>query len=78
MVDTADQARAAADACHLPPRGTRSWGMGHARVYGADHGDWIDDELFVAVEIESILSVENAEAILSTPGIDMADRYGFE
>ena len=28
MVDTPDQARAAADACRLPPQGSRSWGWG--------------------------------------------------
>src|SRR5207237_4179769 len=30
----------------------------------------IDDEVFVAVQIESATSVENAEAILGTEGID--------
>jgi 4-hydroxy-2-oxoheptanedioate aldolase len=70
MVDTADQARAAADACRLPPRGRRSWGVGRARVYGDDYADWIDDQLFVAVQLESATAVENAEAIMATPGID--------
>lgn len=32
--------------------------------------DWIDQELFLAVQIESQTAVENAEAILSTPGVD--------
>jgi 4-hydroxy-2-oxoheptanedioate aldolase len=70
MVDTPEQAKAAADACRLPPRGLRSWGVGRARVYGDDYADWIDDELFVAVQIESIRAVEHAEAIMATPGID--------
>jgi 4-hydroxy-2-oxoheptanedioate aldolase len=70
MVHTAEDAKAAADATHLPPRGTRSWGWGRARIYGDDYPDWIDDQVFVAVQIESIQAVENAEAILSTPGID--------
>jgi 4-hydroxy-2-oxoheptanedioate aldolase len=70
MVDTPEQAKAAADACHLPPRGTRSWGLGRARVYGEDYPDWIDDQLFVAVQIESATAVEHAEAIMATPGID--------
>jgi 4-hydroxy-2-oxoheptanedioate aldolase len=70
MVDTPEQARAAADACRLPPRGTRSWGVGRARVYGADYFDWINDEVFVAVQIESISAVDNAEAIMATPGVD--------
>src|SRR5919199_6053254 len=49
MVETPELARAAAEACRLPPRGKRSWGVGRARVYGDDYFDWIDDQLFVAV-----------------------------
>jgi 4-hydroxy-2-oxoheptanedioate aldolase len=70
MVDTPEQARTAADACRLPPTGKRSWGVGRARVYGDDYFDWINDQLFVAVQIESIGAVEQAEAIMATPGID--------
>jgi 4-hydroxy-2-oxoheptanedioate aldolase len=70
MVDTPEQAKAVADACHLPPKGIRSWGVGRARIYGDDYGDWIDDQLFVAVQLESATAVENAEAIMATPGID--------
>jgi len=70
MVDTPEQARTAADACRLPPTGKRSWGVGRARVYGDDYFDWINDQLLVAVQIESIGAVEQAEAIMATPGID--------
>jgi len=70
MVDTPEQARAVADACRLPPQGNRSWGVGRARVFGDDYFDWIDRELWVGVQIESITAVENAEPILATPGID--------
>jgi 4-hydroxy-2-oxoheptanedioate aldolase len=70
MVDTPELAQAAADACHLPPKGKRSWGVGRARVLGEDYFDWINEQLFVAVQIESISAVENAEAIMATPGID--------
>lgn len=70
MVDTPVQARAASDACHLPPAGRRSWGWGRAKVYGDDYAEWIEEQLFVAVQLESAEAVENAEAILSTPGID--------
>jgi 4-hydroxy-2-oxoheptanedioate aldolase len=70
MVHTAEQARAAAAACRYPPHGERSWGWSHARVYGDDYPEWIDEQVFVAVQIESIQAVENAEAILSTPGVD--------
>jgi 4-hydroxy-2-oxoheptanedioate aldolase len=70
MVNTAADAKAAADACRFPPTGTRSWGWGRARAYGDDYSDWIDDEIFLAVQIETVEAVENAEAILATPGVD--------
>lgn len=70
LVNTREEAQAVAEACRFPPRGKRSWGWGRARVYGSDYPDWIDDELFVGVQIESAQAVENAEAILSVPGID--------
>lgn len=70
MVDTVDDAKAAADACRFPPIGTRSWGWGRAAHYGDDYPEVINDEVFVAIQIESALAVENAEAILSVPGVD--------
>jgi 4-hydroxy-2-oxoheptanedioate aldolase len=70
MVHTAEDAKAAADACRFPPTGTRSWGWARAGRYGDDYSDWINDQVFVAVQIESATAVENAEAILSTPGVD--------
>jgi 4-hydroxy-2-oxoheptanedioate aldolase len=70
MVDTPEQAKYAADACRFPPIGNRSWGYGRAMQMGRDYTDWIDDQVFLAVQIESITSVNNAEAILATPGVD--------
>lgn len=70
MVHTADDARAAAGACRFPPRGTRSWGVGRARTLGDDYLDVIDEQLFLAVQIESIEAVENAERIMAVDGID--------
>jgi len=70
MVHTAADAKAAADACRFPPGGCRSWGWGRASAYGVDYPDWIDEQIFVAVQIESAQAVENAEAILATAGVD--------
>lgn len=71
MVHTAEDAKAAADACRLPPTGSRSWGWGRAALYGSDYPDTVNDQIFVAVQIESRLAVENVEAIMATPGIDI-------
>lgn len=70
MVETPEDAKAAAAACRYPPLGARSWGWGRAARYGDDYGERINDELFVAVQLESIAAVDNAEAIMATPGID--------
>lgn len=70
MVHIADDAKAAAAACRLPPVGTRSWGWGRAARYGDDYPDWINDQVAVIVQIESVQAVENAEAIMGTPGVD--------
>lgn len=70
LVHTAEDAQRVADACRLPPVGSRSWGWGAAVRHGGDYSERINDELFVAVQIESIQAVENAEAIMGTPGVD--------
>jgi 4-hydroxy-2-oxoheptanedioate aldolase len=70
MVHTPELAKQAADACRFPPVGTRSYGWGRAARYGDDYVDWINDELFLAIQLEDISAVENAEAILSVPGVD--------
>ena len=70
MVHTAQDAKAAAEACRFPPAGGRSWGWSRAGIYGPDYGDKVNEQVFLAVQIESAQAVENAEAILSTPGVD--------
>jgi 4-hydroxy-2-oxoheptanedioate aldolase len=70
MVHTAADAKAAADACRYPPTGARSWGWSRAAAYGDDYPHAVNDEIFLAVQIESAQAVENAEAILATEGVD--------
>ena len=70
MVHTAEDAKAAADACRFPPLGTRSCGWGRVGRNDPDYWDWVDEQVLVMVQIESITAVENAEAILSAPGVD--------
>ncbi len=70
LVNTAEEARAAAQACRYPPVGERSWGFGRAAAYGDDYTDWINDQLFLAVQIETVQAVENVEAIMAVPGVD--------
>jgi len=49
----------------LPTGGERSYGWGRALTYGDDYAEWINDQLFVAVQLETVQAVENAQAILA-------------
>ncbi|MEP7287689.1 MAG: aldolase/citrate lyase family protein [Chloroflexota bacterium] len=70
MVNTVEEARAAAFAVRYPPIGGRSMGATLASHYGSEYGQKIDQEVFLAVQIESVQAVENAEAILGVDGVD--------
>lgn len=69
MVNTREEAEAAAYAVRYPPHGGRSFGGGPPH-YGPGYEHWINDEVFLAVQLETVQSVENAEAIFSVPGVD--------
>jgi 4-hydroxy-2-oxoheptanedioate aldolase len=70
MVDTAADAKAAADATRFPPHGKRSAGWGRIGRTDREYWLWIDSQVLLMVQIESIEAVKNAEAILATPGVD--------
>lgn len=69
MVETVEEAKAAAFAVRYPPRGGRSSGP-LATGYGSDYESWIDEEVFLAVQIESKLAVEHVEEIMAVDGVD--------
>ena len=75
MIETADQARAAIAACRYPPLGSRGCAAGLIRAsgYGAteDYITQAHDELFIALQIESIKGVENTAEIAAVEGVDM-------
>ena len=70
MINSGEDAEAAAFAARFPPRGGRSGGEFGARYHGEDYIDRIDDEVFLAVQIETKRGLENAEEIMSVPGVD--------
>ncbi len=70
MVNSQREAEAAAYATRFPPRGGRSMGPFGTSLYGADYPQRIDDEVFLAVQIETAAAVERAEEILSVDGVD--------
>jgi 4-hydroxy-2-oxoheptanedioate aldolase len=70
LVETVEQARAAGFAVRYPPQGGRSSGAFGAGFHGSDYESWINDEVFLAVQIETKLAVEHAEEIMAVDGID--------
>jgi 4-hydroxy-2-oxoheptanedioate aldolase len=70
MVNSVEDARAAAHAVRYPPRGGRSAGPFGARFYGGDYSREIDDEVFLAVQIETAQAVGCAKDILAVEGVD--------
>ena len=72
MVDSADDARAAAAACRFPPTGTRSWGpmWGDVRPDGALPPGQQDDAVLCAVMVETRAGVDALEEIVTVPGVD--------
>ncbi len=70
LVNSAQEAEAAAYAARYPPRGGRSVGAYGTGLHGAGYREEIDDEVFVAVQIESEQAVAHVEEILSVDGID--------
>jgi 4-hydroxy-2-oxoheptanedioate aldolase len=74
MVNTREEAEAAVAATRYHPAGNRSVGGNlHAlnfRATAAEYYAQASERIFVAVQTEHVLAVENAEAIISVPGVD--------
>jgi len=71
MIETAADAERAAWAARYPPAGMRSSGPFRAGIYGGPgYQDGANDEILLAVMIETAKALENLEAIASVPGID--------
>jgi len=71
MVNTREQAEAAVYSSRYPPEGGRSHGpvraaMAHGGTYWKDANDAVS----VIVMIETVEALQNADEILSTPGVD--------
>ncbi len=70
MVNSAIEAEEAAFAARYPPNGGRSIGAFGAGYHGSDYAEWIDDEMFLAVQIETAEGLENVEEIMAVEGVD--------
>jgi 4-hydroxy-2-oxoheptanedioate aldolase len=70
MVNNRADAEAAVFASYYPPLGGRSFGAMGAAFYGVNDLRAINQEVFLAVQIETAEAVENADEILAVEGID--------
>ena len=74
MVRSADEARAVVSATRYPPEGTRSWGPLRASRYTFDTDDYLEhanENILVALILETNEALADLEAIASVPGIDV-------
>lgn len=70
-VQCVEAAEAAVRAAKYPPRGVRSWGPIRGALYGGpDYFQHANAETVVIVMLETRQAIEDAEAILSVPGVD--------
>lgn len=71
MIETKEDAEKAVWAMRYPPQGMRSSGPFRAAFYGGDgYQDRANEELVLAVMIETPKALENLDEIASVPGID--------
>jgi 4-hydroxy-2-oxoheptanedioate aldolase len=70
MVNSPEEARAAAQAVRYPPKGSRSFGPFACEMYGPDYADKADDEVYLGIQLESIEAIDRAEEIMAIEGID--------
>lgn len=72
MIDTADDARAAVRAARYPPQGARSYGPTRVAPYaGADYAAAANEQIVLAVMIETRSALEHVDAIAAVEGVDM-------
>ena len=70
MVNSVEEAEAAVEAVRYLPTGGRSAGAFGTGFLGGNYMQWANDEIFLAVQIETVRAAAVAEDILSVEGID--------
>ena len=70
MMNSVEQAEAAVFATRYPPDGGRSIGPFGTGFLGPGYDDWADEEIFLAIQIETAEGAKNAEEIMAVDGID--------
>ncbi len=71
-VNSREDAERAVQAVRYPPEGVRGYGPRRASLGDPDYVKTANNEIFLAVQIETKKAVENVDKILSVSGIDAA------
>ena len=69
-VNSMKEAEDAVRACRYPPKGIRGWGPRRASMFDDDYFKTANDEILVAVQVETQASLNNIDDILSVEGVD--------
>lgn len=69
-INSKEEAENAVKACRYPPEGIRSWYPRRAAMFDPDYFKTANNEILVAVQIETAKALKNLDEILSVPGID--------
>lgn len=73
LIQSAEDARRAVDACRYPPAGTRGFGPLRASQYHhqiKEYATRANDEILLVAQVETIQGVRELDAILEVEGID--------
>lgn len=69
-VNSKEEAENAVRACKYPPEGIRGFGPRRAGRFDPHYFETANDEILIAVQIETVQALKNLDEILSVPGID--------
>ncbi|MFQ6053888.1 MAG: HpcH/HpaI aldolase/citrate lyase family protein, partial [Candidatus Bathyarchaeia archaeon] len=69
-VNTKEEAERAVEACRYPPEGVRGWGPRRAEMFDPEYFETANEEILVAVQIETEKALGNLDGILSVEGVD--------
>jgi 4-hydroxy-2-oxoheptanedioate aldolase len=82
LIETAEQATWAVSSLRYPPHGRRTFGPfiahSHEGVPLPGYADHVDDTLTCCLLVETVLGVENIQAICAVPGIDIIVPAAFD
>jgi len=69
-VNSRDEAEKAVQACKYPPQGMRGYGPRRAAMLDPDYFRTANEQLLIAVQVETQTALDNLDEILSVEGID--------